>query len=271
MSRVVFWSLDKGMTGNTYSTIAISTLMSITHKTSSLLIQGNYNSRTIEAAYTPYSVLKDSEVFENANLGVSALIRLVTSNKLTSEAIQNYAKPVLKDRLDVLYGVTSTDFDGYNALVNNLPYITRKAAELYDLTFVDLPKTLNEKYIRDALNDADIVVCTINQDSIKLDEFFSKVNEIEELKDKPKIFVLTDYESKSKYNLSNIKIKYRVKDLIFVLPHNYIFRDAVNSGSVIDFFYRNIAADMRDYNGYFIAQTNEIVEKIFEVAKLRDS
>ena len=53
MSRVVFWSLDKGMTGNTYSTIAISTLMSITHKTSSLLIQGNYNSRTIEAFFAP--------------------------------------------------------------------------------------------------------------------------------------------------------------------------------------------------------------------------
>ena len=66
----------------------------------------------------------------------------------------------------------------------------------------------------------------------------------------------------TKNNLSNIKIKYRVKDPIFVLPHNYIFRDAVNSGSVIDFFYRNIAAYMRDYNGYFIAQTNEIVEKI---------
>ena len=30
----------------------------------------------------------------------------------------------------------------------------------------------------------------------------------------------------------------------------------------------DMAADMRDYNGYFITQTNEIVEKIFEVAKL---
>ena len=212
MSRVVFWSLDKGMTGNTYSTIAISTLMSITHKTSSLLIQGNYNSRTIEAAFTPYSILKDSEVFENANLGVSALIRLVTSNKLTSEAIQNYAKPVLKDRLDVLYGVTSTDFDGYNALVNNLPYITRKAAELYDLTFVDLTKTLNEKYIRDALNDADIVVCTINQDSIKLDEFFSKVNEIEEINSKGGNELKLYYTQKSFITDAVIK---KVKEEIF--------------------------------------------------------
>ena len=271
MARIAFWSLDQSMTGNTYTAIAVSTLMSIAHKTSSILMQGNYNSRTIESAFTPYAALKQSGAFDNSNLGVSALIRLVTSNKLTADAIQNYAKPVLKDRLDVLYGMTSKDIDGYRDLVNNLPYITRKAAEVYDAVFLDLPKTTNEKYIKDALADADVVVCTINQDIIKLDEFFEKVEEIEELKDKQKIFVISDYEAKSKFNISNIKIKYKVKDQLYVLPHNYIYSDACNSGTVVDFFYRNLNADPKDYNGYFITQTNEIVEKIFEMAKLRDN
>ena len=270
MARVAFWSLDQGMTGNTYTAIAVSTLMSITHKTSSLLMQGNYNSKTIESAFTSYYSLKESGAFDNSNLGVSALIRLVSSNKLTSDAIQNYAKPVLKERLDVLYGMTSKDIEGYKALANNLPYITRKAAEVYDTVFVDLPKTASQKYIKDALVDADIVVCTVNQDVIKLDEFFSKVDSIEELKDKQKIFVISDYESKSKFNISNIKIRYKIKDPIFVVPHNYIYADACNSGTVVDFFYRNLNADLKDYNGYFISQTNEIVEKIFEIAKLKD-
>lgn len=271
MARVVFWSLDQSMTGNTYTAVAVSTLMSIAHKTSNILMQGNFNSKTIESAFTPYSILKESGVFDNPNLGVSALIRLVTSNKLTSDAIQNYAKPVLKDRLDVLYGMTSKDYDGYMELVNNLPYLTRKAAEIYDAVFVDLPKTLNEKYVKDTLADADVVVCTVNQDIIKIDDFFTKVEQIEELKDKPKIFVISDYEAKSKFNISNIKIKYKVKEPIYVLPHNYIYSDAVNSGTVVDFFYKNLNADIKDYNGYFIAQTNEIVEKIFEIAKLRDN
>lgn len=271
MARVVFWSLDQGMTGNTYTAVAVSTLMSISHKTSNLLMQGNFNSKTVESAYTSYYSLKESGAFNNSNIGVSALIRLVTSNKLTSDAIQNYAKPVLKNRLDVLYGMTNKDVDGYRDLVNNLPYITRKAAEVYDAVFVDIPKTLNEGYIKDTLSDADIVVCTINQDVVKLDEFFTNIDNIEELKDKQKIIVISDYKAKSKFNVSNIKIKYKIKEPIYVVPHNYIYSDACNSGNVVDFFYKNLNADPKDYNGYFILQTNEIVEKIFEMAKLRDN
>lgn len=271
MPRVVFWSPDATMTGNTHAAVAVSALMGILHKPTCLLMQGNYNSRKIESSFTMYEQLKESGAFDNANLGVSALIRLVTSNKLTADAIQNYAKPVLKGRLDLLYGMSSKDKEGYKDLVNNLPYITRKAAEIYDLVFMDLPKTANYKYIKDTLADSEIVVCTVNQDVVKLDEFFEKVKSVEELKDKQVIYVITDYENKSKYNLTNIKIKYKVKEDVFVLPHNYMFADACNSGSVIDFLYKNLNADARDYNGYFINKTNEIVSRIFELSKLKDN
>ena len=170
MPRVVFWGPDTSMTGNTHAAVAISTVMSVVHKASCLLMQGNFDSKKIETSYTLYDQLKASGALDNANLGVSALIRLVTSNKLTSDAIQNYAKPVLKGRLDILYGMTAKDKDGYNDLVNNLPYITRKAAEIYDLVFLDLPKGMSQKFVRDTLADAEIVVCICNQDVIKLDE-----------------------------------------------------------------------------------------------------
>ena len=271
MARIVFWSLDHSMTGNTLSAIAVSTLMSITHKTINLLMQGNYNSRKIESSFTPYVSLVESGAFDNSSIGVSALIRLITSNKLTSDAIQNYAKPVLKDRLDILYGMSAKDREGYLELVNNLPYLTRKAAEVYDAVFIDMPKTANQKYIRDTLADADIVVCTVNQDVVKLNDFFNKMDQIEELKDKQKIYVISDYEQMSKFNVTNLKMKYRHKGELFVVPHNYIYADACNAGNVIDFFYRNLNADIKDYNGYFISQVNEIVEKIFQLAKLRDN
>lgn len=272
MARVVFWSPDASMTGNTHAAIAVSTLMGIAHKTSCLLMQGNFGSKKIESAYTDYDSLKASGAFDNASMGISALIRLVTSNKLTSDAIQNYAKPVLKGRLDLLYGMTSKDKEGYMDLANNLPYITRKAAEIYDAVFIDLPKTNSEKYIRDTLSDAEIVVCTVNQDVVKLDEFFDSIAKTEELKDKNKIYVICDYENKSRFNVMNIKTKYKIREPIYNIPHNFVFTDACNSGNVIDFYYKNINADpLRDYNGYFISQTNEIVQKIFDLAKLRDN
>lgn len=271
MARVVFWSPDATMTGNTHTAVAVSTLMGIVHKVSCLLMQGNFDSKKIESSFTMYEQLKESGALDNNNLGVSALIRLVTSNKLTADAIQNYAKPVLKGRLDLLYGMTAKDKDGYKDLVNNLPYITRKAAEIYDLVFIDLPKTSNYKYIKDTLADSEIIVCTVNQDAVKLDSFFEKVANLEELKDKNVIYVISDYENKSKFNISNIKIKYRIKNEIFSVPHNFVFADACNSGSVIDFFYKNMNAEPRDYNGYFLSETNKIVSKIFELSKLKDN
>lgn len=271
MPRISFWSPDNSMTGNTHVAIAVSTLMGITHKSTCLLMQGNYNSKKIESSFTSYDQLKASGAFDNSNLGVNALIRLVTSSKLTSDAIQNYAKPVLKDRLDILYGMNSKDMDGYLQLVNNLPYIIRKAAEIYDIVFVDVPKTLEKQYVEDTLKESEIVVCVVNQDVVKLDEFFNKINSNKVLKDKQKIFVIGDYEAKSKFNVTNIRLKYGIKDPIFVLPHNYIFSDACNSGAVVDFLYRNINADPKDYNGNFIFQAIQIVEKIIELAKIKDN
>ncbi len=271
MPRVVFWSPDTSMTGNTHAIIAVSTLMAVQHKVSCLLMQGNFDSKKIESSFTSFDQLKASGALDNANLGVSALIRLVTSNKLTSDAVENYAKPVLKGRLDILYGMTAKDKDGYNDLVNNLPYITRKAAEIYDLVFVDIPKGCSDKFVKDTLSDSEIVVCVVNQDVVKLDNFFDKIEAMEELKDKQKLFVIADYEDRSRFNTANIKIKYRRKENIYAVPHNFAFADACNMGSVIDFIYKNINADIRDYNGYFLSKTNEIVSKIFELSKLRES
>lgn len=270
MPRVVFWSPDSSMTGTTHAIIAVSSLMGISHKATCLLMQGHFNSRKIESSFTPYDELLASGALDNANLGVSALIRLVTSNKLTADAIQNYAKPVLKERLDVLYGMNSKERDDYDQLVNNLPYITRKAAEIYDLVFVDLPKDSDEKFKLDTLADSEIVVCVVNQDEVKLNDFFSKIDSIEELKGKTKIYLVADYEPKSRYNLLNIKNKYRIKEPIYAVPHNYLFADACNMGNVIDFFYKNLNADPKDYNGIFISQTLDVVNKIVEIAKIKE-
>ena len=130
MPRIVFWSPYENMTGNTHTAVAISTLMGMTHKVTSLLMQANFNSRKMESSFTPYEELKQSGVFNNSNIGINALIRLISSNKLTADSIQNYAKPVLKERLDVLYGMSADDPDGYKQIINNLPYMTRKADEI---------------------------------------------------------------------------------------------------------------------------------------------
>ena len=273
MAKVAFWSAENKMAGNTHAVLATSTLMGISHKVTSIVIQSNFNSRKIESAFTPYDVLLETGAFESSNIGISALSRLITSNKLTSDFIQNYAKPVLKNRLDILYGINSKDRQMYEETMSNLTYLTRKANEMYDLVFIDLPKGSTEKYVESTLADADVVVCVLNQDMVKLTEFFRNINSNEILKDKQKIYVIADYDDKSKYNTFNIASRFRIKEPLYTVPHNMMFADACNDGNIVDFFYKNIQAENEkgDYNGKFIASTRQIVEKILDITKVKDA
>ena len=123
----------------------------------------------------------------------------------------------------------------------------------------------------DTVADAEIVVPVINQDAVKFSDFFDIISTNEVLKDKTKIIVIADYEESSKFNVRNIKLKYRVKEPLYVVPHNYMFADACNSGTVVDYLYKNINADPRDYNGNFIFQTLNIVNEIVNIAKIKDN
>ncbi len=271
MAKVTFWSMDKAMAGNTHAILATATLMGISHKVTSIIIQSNFNSKKIESSYTPYDEIVESGAFESSNIGISALSRLITSNKLTPDFIQNYAKPVLKSRLDVLYGINSKDIELYNQIKENLTYLSRKANEIYDLVFLDVPKGNKDNSVNNVLLDSDIVVCMLTQDMVKLSEFFKQIENDEILKDKQKIFVIGDYDDKSKYTAYNIASRFKVKEPIFTLPHNMIFADACNDGNVIDFFYKNMNAEKNDYNGKFIASVGEIVQKILDITKIKEN
>lgn len=269
MAKVVIWSPFKDAVGCSHVAVAVSSIMGIKHKTTCLLMHSNFSTKKLESCFTLYNDLNTGDIITDSSLGIGSVIRLLKSNKLTPDAIQNYAKPVLKGRLDILYGMESDMSENSEAL-KNLPFIIKKADEIYDVVFIDLTKTTEEEYVKEVLADADIVLTVINQDYIKIEEYFTKYVNIDILKNKNKLLVIADYENKSKYNSSNIKFKYRYKEPIYTVPHNYIFSDACNDGNVLDFLYKNINADSKDYNGYFIDKTSNIVEKIVEIAKIKE-
>lgn len=269
MAKIVFWSPFEEAVGCSHVAVAVSSLMGITHKSTCLLMHSNFGTRKIESCYTLYNDLKSSDMVSESSIGIGSVVRLLRSNKLTPDAIQNYAKPVLKGRLDIMYGMESNSSENKESL-KDLPFIIKKANEIYDAVFVDLTKSTKEEYVKEILADADLVVTVINQEYIKIEEYFTKHINTEILKNKTKLLVIGDYESKSRYNTSNLKFKYRYKEPIYAVPHNYMFSDACNEGNVLDFLYKNINADSKDYNGFFIAQTADIVEKIVEIAKIRE-
>lgn len=268
MPKIVFWSPIATSMGQTHASIAISTLMAIEEDFSNILLHGHWQAKKIESSYTEYNSLKAQNVFNSSSIGITALARLVESNKLTPESIRNYAKPVLKQRLDVMYGTNVSSREQFDQLTNSLNTVIKKSAETYDLVWVDLPKSDEKSYITSALESADYIICTINQEEVSLVETIDKYLNNDIIKNKPKMLLMCNYEPKSKYNIQNIRRKYGIKENILCVPHNYIFTDACNDGTVIDFFYKNIGADKTDYNGYFIHEIRNIIKLILEHVKI---
>jgi len=268
MPKIVFWSPSVVSNGQTHASIAVSTLMAIEEDYSNILLHAHWQARKIESAFTEYSSLKAQNVFNTSSIGITALSRLVESNKLTPESIRNYAKPVLKQRLDIMYGTNVDSREQFNQLTNTISMVIGVSNQTYDLVWVDLPKGTEREYIKKALEDADYIICTIRQEQVHIDEVMKEYLENEIIKNKPKMLLMCDYEPKSKYNIPNIRRKYGIKDDIKVLPHNYVFTDACNDGTVVDFFYKNLGADKNDYNGYFINEVRDITKTVLNHVKI---
>lgn len=269
MPKIVFWSPEAVSVGQTHAAIAIPTLMAMEEDYSNILLPGGWQAKKIGTAFEQYDMLNAKGVFTNSSIGITALARLVSSNKITPEAIRNYSKPVLKQRLDIMYGTNVNSREQFDLLIENFPFIVQKASEAYDIVWIDLPKTLGREYIVETLKTADLVICTFNQEITNLEDQLKNLNSIEALKDKKKILLMCDYEEKSKYNINNIRRSYGIKDPIFCIPHNYVYKDACNDGNVVEgFFYKNIAADDNDYNGYFISETRKVVKKVLDMVKI---
>ena len=268
MPKIVFWSPVATSIGQTHASIAVSTLMAIEEDFSNILLHGHWQAKKIEISFTNYNSLVKQNVFNSSSIGITALARLVESNKLTPEGIRNYAKPVLKQRLDVLYGTNVSSREQFNQLTASLSAVIKKSDETYDFVWIDLPKSVEKEYITDALKDADYVICTLNQEAIFLEEAIEKYLNNDIIKNKPKMLLMCNYEECSKYNIPNIRRKYGIKEDIHCIPHNYLFTDACNDGSVIDFFYKNLGANKNDYNGSFINEVRNVTKTILTNVKV---
>lgn len=270
MAKIVFWSPEKGASGCTYTAIAVSSILGITHKVSSILIDANSNGKKIASSFTYYDDLVNTNGFNDTNLGMNAIMRLIKSNKLSPDIIQNYSKPVLKGRLDILYSAIANTSVEERENVLSMSLIAKNADSIYDLVFIDLPKEPSDEGVAKVLASADIIVCVIPQEIERLNNAVKKINAMDELKDKQKIYVIGDYEAGSKYNIFNIKMKYKIPEPTYVVPHNYLFSDACNDGDVPNFIFKNINAQDKDYNGEFIIKTTQIVEEIIKILKIKE-
>lgn len=271
MSVVTFWSNGKEQTGKTMSIAAIATYMAIEHNKRILVISTANKKDALENCFWEAKKSKkliglftSKNNYMDSQNGIDGLVKLMKSNKISSDIITNYTKIVFKDRLEILLGSkTEEDKSTY------YPDIIKMANQFYDLVFVDLDNSINEFSRLQILKDSNLIIANVNQRLASIDEFNEACEEEEYLESNKVLVLIGRYDKYSKYNSKNITRYLGRKKEILTIPYNTLYFEATEEAGVPDMFlkFRNVT-DSEDRNGFFIQEVKRASEAI--IYKLQD-
>lgn len=272
MPIISFWSPeDSSQLANTATTVAISAILPTKCEYKCIVTQTHYSDMSLESSFINMDRLGNKGNLDISDVGIDALDRLLRSNKLTPENISNYVKPILKGRLELLYGTFKNDMDSYSRILETFPLILDYASQYYDIVLVDLNKGYDSPEINQILQKSDLIVISMNQNLQMLKKIFKSMETLKILQEKTVIPVLGRYDRFSKYNSKNIaRNLFNYKKPIYKIPYNTQFFDSCNEGKAMDFFLGNSRADIgTDRNGYFISEVSTLADSILESIKPR--
>lgn len=276
MAIVSFWNNSKKETGQTYSAIAVATSMSIEHNYKVLEISTGFQDKTVEECFwneKNENNLKDIIGLPTRqvgmNNGIEGLVKILQSNRSSSNIVSDYSKPIFRDRLEVLPAPSTGNISAYNEITKYYAELLKVADKNYNVIIVDIDKNMKEEDKRAILNVSNIVVMTFKQGMDALDE-------ITELKRKGLPFdpnhlmlLMGKYDENSKYNIKNVTRFLKEKREISAVPYSVLYNEAATEGKVADYFlkYRSMT-DTTDKNVTFIKETHKACENI--VSRLKE-
>ncbi len=193
--------------------------------------------------------------------GIEGLAKAIISNKASPEIITNYTKIIFKNRLEVLPGIKSEDYEEYKRLKPVYADIIRTANQYYDLIFVDVNKGLDDETTREILKLSDLIVVNITQRLRLINDYIELKKEGFLAQKKNTLLLVGRYDRYSKYNSKNMA-RYIGEREVFTVPYSTLFFEAANEGKVADFFLRFRKIDENDRNAIFISEIKKVSSKI---------
>lgn len=268
MAIITFKSNELKETGQTLSMVAIATQMAIEHSYKILIVSTNFKDQTLENCFWELDKL-NKPIIQNqghttvgVTSGIEGLIKVLVSNKTSTEIVKNYSKTVLRDRLDILLSPETEDYEEYTKICGNYSEILRMADRYYDLVFVDLSSRMHYKEANDILLISDLNMINITQRLKTIDDFIELRQNDEFYKKRNILLIVGRYDAHSKYNVKNITRYMKEKKQILAIPYNTLYFEACSEGKVIDYFLKLKNIDENDRNHLFISEANRADEAI---------
>lgn len=255
---VACYSSQSGQIATTSNAIALALILSLEHERKVLITHTHFSNFDMENALFEKED-EDRELRLLDDTGFDGLIRNLEKRIDTKKELNQYTKPIIKNKLDFLEGTNNANKDLFNSDFNNKIFeILSTIHNLYDDVIIDVGGN-NESVSKAVLDRCDLVVINLNQNTNGLGYFFEKV--YPNIKEKCYILI-TLYDKESKFNLKKIKRMYKVDKNIAKISYNRAFADAFNQGNITQFILRNIDARKEDFNYKFIQDLKECGQAI---------
>lgn len=266
--KVAFWSNSSGRAGTTSNMACMSILCAMLEHKRTIMFENHYNLNDLEQAFIQERekrnhVLKEELAYYDPK-GMEGLIRRVHSNYTYKEIMEDVS---LKFMDNLLYYLPKSDLVNHEYFEFELNQVIKQLIAFlnhsFDCVFIDTASNqmLSTKLI---LEDSDLVVVNLCQNKSVLDHFFFHYHS---LMDKA-VFLVGNYREQSKYNLCNIRRRYKIpREKIGVVPFNFEFSDAVSGGTAIEFLMRNLSCKRQDDNYFFINEVKKSAAMIMKCLK----
>lgn len=255
MAVVSFWGNNTKETGQTLSVVALGTEMAIDHNNKILIVSTGFREETMLDCFwekRKNGIVQSQGSFTN---GLEGLIKVIQSNRTSSNIIRDYTKVVFRDRLDILPAPMTSDPKIYNTITSYYKDVLRFADKEYDYVLVDVDKRISVKDKAAILQASDALMVTFKQGMDDI-EVVKKIREQYPDTKKTKVmFMIGKYDFDSKYNTKNITRLLKETREIATVPYNVSFYEAAMEGKVADFFLNNrTLTDNSDVNAKFLRE-----------------
>ncbi|PAF33637.1 ParA family protein [Paenibacillus sp. 7516] len=266
MSNILFWSPFAG-SGSTSSAVISAYAMALQYRTRVLLVNTGPVGSGIEAPLPSMELGQADSLFRFEEGGWDAVERLHISGSLNKHNLKDYAKPLLRDRLDLLTGRINQMERTPKEHIETLKALLEVANEYYDMVLLDVDREGMDA--TDLLVQADYVVVNLTQNMRDLELFFEHIKP-DKLSSQNMHVVINKYDPQARATLNNIRRSFGYKGSISIVPYTTAFLDAVNRRDTATYLQLEGLSNNRDFRkGSMAASMAELARLIMDGAGIR--
>ncbi len=266
--KIVFWSPVHRQSGMTSNILITALLCGMYDKKHCLITQTHFNYNNLEAPLVENNTKNAGDYF--MDVGIDALIRRFKAEKINKQVIENCCISLPGTNISLLPGTAKTNRDAFEYEIGLIvPGLMREIEAYYDLVFVDVNPSMNG-LSQKLMDDADLVVINLSQNIGMMNIFF---HSFQAFMDSKLFYLFGNYDCNSKYNINNIRRKYkRINPANSgVIPYNTGFKDAQIESRVVEFVRRNLNCKSQSENYYFMMKSASAARKIWKAAGIRQA